>query len=426
MEKLEKFLSKYIGPIANYMASSKFFGSLSEAFMRTTPVTLGVALLMIIGNLPIPGYDLFLIEHGLKVHFDSAIGATTGILSIFVVFNFAYVYARKSDEVPLSAGLISLVSFFLLMPQTVESTNSTITAYQDLYTGGTGLFTAIIVGWVSASIYIALSKRNFTIKLPASVPSNVSESLGPSLISMVILSMWFVVRLGFSFTPFGSVFMLIFGILQQPLQALTSNPLSVIIIFTIANLMWFFGIHPNVIYGLVMPMMVGSNAANIAAYQKGEALPFLFMSIVMVAVGNGFGGQGGTYGFILSSLTAKSERYKSLRKLAIIPSIFNINEPLIFGAPIMLNPVFFIPMILSPITMGFTAWGLASLDFLTPKLNPLISMPWTTPALITSALQGGFKYLFILVIVVVVNFIVWFPFFKVADNQAYREETEVK
>ena len=422
MEKLEAFLGKYIGPVANFMAQSKFFGSLSEAFMRTTPVTLGVALLMILGNLPFNGYEQLLIDNGLKAHFSAAIGATTGILSIMVVFNFAYVYAKKSNQNPLSAGLISLVSFFLLMPQAVEGVSGNVEAFSTLYTGGTGLFSAIVVAWVSTAIYIALAKRNFTIKLPESVPSNVAESLGPSLISMVILTMWFVVRVLLALSPFGNIFMVIFGILQQPLQAIGSSPISVLVIFTIANLLWFFGIHPNVVYGLVMPMMVANQTANIQAFQAGEPLPYYLMVIILVACGNGFGGQGGTYGFVLSSLTAKSEQYKTLRKLAGVPSIFNINEPLVFGAPIMLNANFFIPMVAGPFVMGLTAWGLATV--LQPTINPLISMPWTTPALVSTFLQGGIKYLLVMVGVVAVNFVLWYPFFKIADNKAYLEEQQ--
>lgn len=424
MEKLENFLSKYIGPVANYMAQSNFFGALSEAFMRTTPITLGVAFLMIIGNLPIQGYEQLLIDMNLKVHFDAAIGATTGILSIIVTFNFAYIYAKRCNENALSSGLIAMVSFFLVMPQVIEGQDGVmVNAYNSLYTGGTGLFAAIIVAWISSVIYVALCRRHFTIKLPESVPTNVSESLAPSLIAMVILSMWFVIRVGLAFTPFENLFMIIFGILQQPLQALTSTPLSIIIIFTLANLLWFFGIHPNVVYGLVMPMIIANGATNITAYQQGETMPYLMMTVVLMAVGNGFGGQGGTYGFVFASFTAKSERYKSLRKLATIPAIFNINEPLIFGAPIMLNPTFFIPMVFSPLLMGCTAWLLTSI--LNVTYNPLIAMPWTTPTIVVAFLKGGVKFLIVMLAVAAVNFVLWYPFFKIADRQAYQEEQKL-
>ncbi|MFD2388146.1 hypothetical protein [Enterococcus rivorum] len=117
MEKLEAFLNKFLGPIANWMSNNKFFSALSEAFMRTTPVTLGAALLLIIGNFPIPAWFNFVAESGLKVHFDAVIGGTINAISLFLVFNFAYVYAKNAKQNPLTAGLLALGSFLILMPQ---------------------------------------------------------------------------------------------------------------------------------------------------------------------------------------------------------------------------------------------------------------------------------------------------------------------
>ena len=440
MEALEKFLNKFLGPVANWMSQSKFFSALSEAFMRTTPVTLGAAILMIIGNFPIPSWVAWVESSGMKVHFDSVIGATMNAISIFIVFNFAYVYARNEKQNPLSSGLLAIASFFILMPQqiaipTLETAVETFPgqavvtamenkeAFDTFFTGGTGLMVAIFVGWLTAWLFVFLNKKNLTVKMPDTVPTNVAESLSPSILSGVIFIVFFLIRLAFAFTPFGSIFYFIFGLIQQPLQALTSSPIAIIIIFTLANLLWFFGIHPNMVYGVVMPMLMANGVANMNAFRNGEPLPFLLMGVIALVCGNGFGGQGGTYGLVIAMFTAKSERYKSLRKLAGPPVIFNVNEPLVFGMPLMLNPVFFIPMAIGPILMGSAAWLMVNiLDF--TKLNPMISLPWTTPAPIVMALQGGFKYLIIFVVVFIINVVLWFPFFRIADKHAVQEEAE--
>lgn len=440
MEALEKFLNKFLGPVANWMSQSKFFSALSEAFMRTTPVTLGAAILMIIGNFPIPAWVTWVESSGMKVHFDSVIGATMNAISIFIVFNFAYVYARNEKQNPLSSGLLAIASFFILMPQqiaipTLETAVETFPgqavvtamenkeAFDTFFTGGTGLMVAIFVGWLTAWLFVFLNKKNLTVKMPDTVPTNVAESLSPSILSGVIFIVFFLIRLAFAFTPFGSIFYFIFGLIQQPLQALTSSPIAIIIIFTLANLLWFFGIHPNMVYGVVMPMLMANGVANMNAFRNGEPLPFLLMGVIALVCGNGFGGQGGTYGLVIAMFTAKSERYKSLRKLAGPPVIFNVNEPLVFGMPLMLNPVFFIPMAIGPILMGSAAWLMVNiLDF--TKLNPMISLPWTTPAPIVMALQGGFKYLIIFVVVFIINVVLWFPFFRIADKHAVQEEAE--
>lgn len=438
MKKLEDFLGKYIGPIANWMNQNKFFSALAESFMRVTPVTLGSAFLMIIGNFPIPGWIAFLESSGLKPHFDAVLGGTINIISIFVAFNFAYVYARNEKYNALSAGLLSVASFFILMPQKMEVPTlakavtefpgqATVTAmesvesFQSLYTGGTGLLVAILVGYLTAKMYCFLNKKNITIKMPDSVPSNVSESLSPAILSGIIFSVFFIIRVAFSYTPFESIFTFIFALIQAPLQGVTSSPIAIITIFTVANLLWFFGIHPNMVYGVVMPVLMANGLANMNAFRDGQALPYLTAMVVAYVCGNGFGGQGSTYGLVISMLTAKSARYKQLLKLAGPPSIFNVNEPLVFGAPLMLNPVFFIPMVFSPLLMGGATWALINLLNFT-ELNPLISMPFTTPAPILMGLQGGWKYLIIFVVAIAINICLWFPFFRVADKQAVKEE----
>ncbi|MGM0219400.1 PTS sugar transporter subunit IIC [Enterococcus sp. AZ126] len=441
MEALERFLNKFIGPIAQKMNNSKFFSALAEAFMRTTPITLGIALLMIIGNFPISAWIDFLAKTGMNVHFNAALGATINLLSVYVTFNFAYIYSKKEGHDPLPAGLLAIGSFFLLMPQTIQtytlektvtefpaqvvvSASNNVEAFASNYTGGSGLFVAIMVGYFTAILYSFFIRKNLIIKMPDTVPSNVSESLSPAILSGIILALFFIVRVLFSFTPFGNIFEFITTLIQTPLQALTGSPIAIILIYTLANTLWFFGIHPNMVYGVVMPVMTANLLANMTAYQQHRELPYLTMAIVAFVCGNAFGGQGSTYGLVISMFTAKSERYKQLFKLAGPPVIFNVNEPLIFGMPLMLNPFFFIPMIASPLLMGSVAWGLLSiLDF--SKYNPLIALPWTTPAPIVMALKGGFNYLIIFFIVLCINILIWYPFFKMADRKEYELEQEI-
>lgn len=442
MDTLEKFLNKFLGPVANWMSQSKFFSALSEAFMRTTPVTLGAAVLMIIGNFPIPAWMAWIESSGMKVHFDSVIGGTINAISLFVVFNFAYIYSRNEKQNPLSAGLLAVGSFLILMPQKIEvpTLETAVTtfpgkavvtgiesqeAFGTFFTGGTGLMVAIFVGWLVGFLFVWLNRKNLTIKMPDTVPTNVAESLSPALISGVIFTLFFVIRVAFSFTPFNSIFYFIYGIIQLPLQTLTSSPIAIIIIFTAANILWFFGIHPNMVYGVVMPMLLANGTANMNAFKDGQPLPFLLMGVIAQVCGNGFGGQGGTYGLVVAMFTAKSDRYRSLRKLAGPPIIFNVNEPLIFGMPLMLNPIFFIPMAIGPLVMGSSAWLMVKLLNFT-ELNPLISLPWTTPAPILMALQGGWKYAVIFLVAFALNILLWFPFFKVADKQALIDEQAVK
>ncbi len=441
MKNIETILDKFLGPIANWMSQNKFFAALAEAFMRTTPITLGASFLMLIGNFPIPAWIRFLNNVGLSSHFTAVVGGSFNALSLFVAFNFAYVYVKNQKESPLTPGLLSTASFLILAPQILQvpvlekavtefPSSATVTAvnqteaFQTIYLGGPGLLVAIFVGYVTAILYLALKKRNLMIKLPASVPPNVAESLSPTFVAGIIFSFFFLIRLGFSYTPFESIFHFVYGLLQAPLQALTASPISIIVIFTLANLFWFFGIHPNVVYAIVTPVLMANFTANTNAFIAGKAVPYLMMAVVYSFTSNAFGGQGGTYGLVLSMFRAKSSRYKELVKLSAAPSLFNINEPLIFGTPIMLNPIFFFPMILGPVIQGGIAWGLALL-LKVDQYNAAIQLPWTMPTPITAGIVGGWKFIVIAAVVLAANFFLWYPFFKVADSTEWKKEQEV-
>lgn len=444
MKNMEKFIDTFFGPMAKYMNKSPFFRSLTDAFIRMTPLTLGASVLMIVGFFPIPVWQKFVQSTGIYEDFLAVQNATINALGLFLAFTFAYSFVKinAKEYNPLVAGLLSLASFMIMIPQkfvlyqvsgvtdkfpvkgTVQGA-SDLHAYSTDYIGASGILVAIIIGYAVARLYIFLNKKHFVIRLPESVPANVSESLSPTFISGAIMILVFLLRLVFKFVPFlsdyGNIFAFITGIIQTPLQNVVASPLSLILILSLANLFWYFGIHPQVVYSVVTPIVIANSTANIVAYTSGKGLPYLMFAIVGVACGTGFGGQGATIGLVISMIRAKSQRYKEMFKLTSVPSIFNINEPLIFGMPIILNPIFFIPMAIGPLVMGLSAWGMANLIDLT-KYNPTIAFPWTTPAVVSMLFKGGVKLFAVSIVCMLISVVIWYPFFKVADKKAVEEE----
>ena len=161
--------------------------------------------------------------------------------------------------------------------------------------------------------------------------------------------------------------------------------------------------------------------ANQQAYLEGQPLPFLMFALIGSCCY--FGGQGNTIGLCFDMWTAKSEKFKAMRGLMTIPNIFNINEPVIFGVPVMLNPVFFIPMVLSAIVPGLI--GLALCTILPIPYNPTIQLPWAMPMFVAALLTGGPLYMGVVLICMAVSAVLYYPFFKIADNQAYEEEQAI-
>lgn len=429
MNSLQKFLNKFIAPVAQWMNHNLFFSSLAEAFMRITPITLGGAFVLLIGNFPIPAWTNFLNKIGWAANFTAAQNATMNVLALFVVFLFAYVYAEKCKYDPLPAGLLSISSFLILAPQDymarafgTHAKLAQMTAFSTDYLGASGMVVAILVGWLVAALYVWLNRKNIVVKLPASVPPNVAGSLRPSFISGIILVVMAIIRGLFTYTSFGNVFNLITTIVQTPLQHFAASPISLIAIYTLANVLWFFGIHPNMVYGVITPILTANMITNMNAFKAGKSMPYLTMVIITICLGNGFGGQGTTIGLVISMARAKSKRYKQLFKLAAVPGLFNINEPLIFGMPIMLNPTFFIPMLITPVVIGLISWALIPLLNVAHFYNPLIQLPWTTPGIIQGFLEGSWSFGIITCVVVALSVLIWYPFFRIADNAAYKQE----
>jgi PTS system cellobiose-specific IIC component len=380
------------------MGNNLFFSSLADAFMKVTPITLGGAFVLLIGNFPIPAWTNFLQKIGWATQFNAAQNATMNVLSLFVVFNFAYVYAEKCKYNPLPAGLLAASSFMILAPQDymarafgTHAKLTQVTAFGTNYLGSSGMVIAILVGWVVGMLYVFLNKKNIVIKLPDSVPPNVADSLQPSLIAGIILVLMTLFRGAFSYTAFGNIFDCVTKLVQAPLQTFTASPI-----------------------------IIADGIVNQNAFKAGQPMPYVTMSMLSMILNSAFGGQGATIGLIISMFKAKSDRYKQMLKLAGVPALFNINEPLVFGMPIILNPVFFLPMIFEPIIKGLVSWGL--IDLFHATVNPFIQLPWTMPGVVQAFFSGGIPFFIIAMVVVVLSTLIWFPFFKIADNKAVAEE----
>lgn len=187
MEKLEAFLGSKLLPLSQKLQQNKVLAALMEGFIRTSPITLGIALITIVGNFPIPGWIDYLTSLGIYPHVEAITNGATGVFSLYVVYSLAFSYAKQLGTNERNAAIISLASFVMLMPQTVatmamqngEAVDSTIAALRLDFLGGQGLFIGMIVALVVTQLYAYLSKKNIVLKLPDSVPPMVTQSLAP-------------------------------------------------------------------------------------------------------------------------------------------------------------------------------------------------------------------------------------------------------
>ena len=286
------------------------------------------------------------------------------------------------------------------------------------YLGSSGLFVALLVALIVPKALNFLMKH-IAIPMPDSVPQFVNDSLSPMFCAIVIFTTAALLKWGMGLTTYGDVFNLINTTVAAPVMFLGSSPWAVVIYFVLCNLLFFFGIHPSVLMSVYMPVISACALANTEAYVAGQPLPYLAF-IIMFSVGSV-----DALGMELALLTAKSERYKALSKIALVPAIFNISEPIIFGTPIAMNPYMFIPFILlKPVACAVAAIGL--LLGLGNAFNPTISMPFVVPLPISNFFSGGLGLVAIVCGAILAVALLFIPFVKMADKQALEEEAAAK
>lgn len=420
--KFQSGLEKIVGPFAQKVSQNKFINSLTEGFMASMPITLGIAVIAVLGNLPFKPWMNFLNSTGLYTVAQDTVSLTLSLLAIYVVGSIAYAYTKNQGEKGIIGAVIALASFILLMPlQTVEINKESLSVLDTSYMGSDGIFVAIILGLFIPWLYCILMKKNLRLKLPEVVPPMVSQSLAPTFVVMIIFSLVFAIKYVTFISPYNNIFNLVTTFIGKPIATFGASPISLIIVFTLMNLIWFFGIHPNTILSCYMPILMMTGVANTEAFTQGKALPYLMFSVVASCLQ--IGGTGNTFGLCIATLFAKSEKYKSMRKLVIPANFFNINEPIIFGFPLMLNPLYFIPMVFSPMVSGFVAMGL--FQIVQPNLNPTISMPWVTPGFVSTFMTGGPLLLMFWIIALLIHFVMYLPFFLIDDKAELAKEKEL-
>lgn len=343
---------------------------------------------------------------------------TIGAIALYVAFLMAKHIAGMflKDDDGTSAGIISLMSFLIITPL---GNIKNVAAIPVTWIGADGLFSAIIVGIVVGRSYVYMKQHKWTIKMPAGVPPMVSDTFA-ALIPTLLLGVFFaIVALGFSVTPFGSFHQLIFTIIQTPLQHIGGSFWAMVLICLIEQLVWFFGIHgTNVITPIVVPIWMALDMQNLTAYKAGRPVP----NIYGYAFFNFYTWGGTALGLVLLMLfIAKSQRYKTLGKISIVPALFGITEPVIFGTPLVLNFDFFVPFVTNNAIVVMIAGLLTKVGIVArcTGAQPIFGLPLGMHALI-----GGHISIVILdlLLQLVISPILWYPWFRKADKKALAQE----
>lgn len=420
---MNKFMDSLAGkmlPFAEALSKNKYLSAIRNSFITIMPIVIGCSLCTLLncvflgeGNY----FDKWFGFQGLEIM--SALGAIgsagMSIMTLLIVFLVAKNLARSYNLDTDTVSVTAVVAFLTITTFGVDETLGEV--IQTYYLGAAGLFTGFIAAIATVEIMRKLMNvKALIIKMPESVPTGIARSFNSMIPTILTMFIFGIVR--FITNAVGLPLNdLIFNFLQQPLAAIVTSPVGIVLIYVFYMLLWGFGIHSAYIIGtpILEPIYLANLTTNIAfmTNQAGDPTvltkPFVDSFMFM-------GGAGNMLALIIAiMLVSKRKDYKQISKLGFVPALFNISEPIMFGLPVVMNPILIIPMILVTIAglgIGYLSTILGFMPY------TFVATPWTTPPLVGAFLAtgGSFGALLSALVTLVVSVLIYMPFVKAMDK----------
>lgn len=410
-------LSEKIMPLANWLGDNRYLMVLRDSFMLAFPLTMFGSIIVVINNLPFFNDDTKGILSNLL---GNGQNATMSIMTVFVTFGIGYYLSQSYDVEGIFGGAVAFSSFLILTPffMSTES-GETVSGVLSLdRLGAKGMFLGMIAAFVAAEIYCRVTKRGWQIRMPDGVPPAVTKSFAAMIPAILTLTVFLVINAVMVGAFNANLHDVIYDVIQKPLTGLGSSlPATLVSIFFI-QFLWFFGLHGQIIVNSVMdPIWNTLMLDNLEAYKAGDTLPHIVTKPFMETFTVGLGGSGMTLAVvIILAFLMKKKQYTDIGRLALGPGIFNVNEPVIFGLPIVLNATIFIPWVLAPIVVTTLNYLVMAAGIVPAPTG--VSVPWTVPiiasgVLATNSWLGGLLQVIDFLIVGMI----WLPFLRALDKQ---------
>lgn len=425
MSKLDKITDKVMK-----FAQLRYIKIIMNAFMGIAAFSIGSSLFSLIKSIPIGPWQDFLTASGLGNILSIPINMVSSLYAIMVVLCVGYEVAKSFNQRPLPAAMVAFGSFMIVTPfeAAVTITNEAGEAISGIAAnvlplgplGSQGIFVAMICGLLGGRLYVFLLEKNIKIKMPDSIPPSVAGMFETMIPAGIVFILFMVLRLGFAQTSYGTMQSFIYTVLQAPLMGIGANPIGAALYLMSGKLLWMFGIHGDMLtYATLGSVRSAATQANMAAFAAGAPVPYLEWGLLTPMTNVGI------LGLTILLLISKSKQHKSLGKLAIATSIFNITEPIMFGLPVILNPIMAIPFVLTPGICVILTSFVMKLGLVAPltgvALSNVIPTPiymWMATNSITGLIWGC--------IVVALCVAIFFPFYKIAEKAALKEESQVE
>ncbi|ADQ13632.1 PTS sugar transporter subunit IIC [Halanaerobium hydrogeniformans] len=412
--KFYSFLEDKFLPLAGKVGEQRHLQAIRDGLIAILPMLIIGSVALIVAFPPIPALQELVDPYvGRILMIESA---TFGLMALFAAFAISYALSKKYDMDPLESAVLGVAAFILLVP---ASENGNIISS---WMGSDGLFIAIIVALYSVEVQRFVVKKDLVIKMPKTVPPNVTRSFTALIPGFIILfSLWVFNQLAVTFTA-TTIPELINTVITAPLLRIGGTFPGVVFLVLAISIFWFVGIHGSaLVMGTAGPVLLTLLDQNTSALAAGRDVLPNIVNTPFIDIFINMGGSGSTFVLALLLLfAAKSKRFKAIGKTAIGPGLFNINEPIIFGMPIVMSPVMLIPFILAPLSAATITYIAMALELVA---RPYTLIPWTTPPLVSGFLAtGDWRAVILQLITMSVAGLIYYPFMKILDNKNLKEE----
>lgn len=449
MQKFMNSIEKNLLPIATKISNQKFLIALRDSFISTMPVVMtgSIAILLNAFLVDVPNqFGITIIPETFKwlIYINNLIfKGSLAITSLLFIFSLGVNIAKIYNTDTLSAGLVSFSAFIISIGNSISKSinlpNADAKNLSQIFSGidgisidgqtlsfsingiipgshinSNGYFTAILVGFLSTIIFCKLMNKNWTIKLPNTVPPAIAKpfmSIIPGFIALYTVGI-----IAFLFNKFTGQLIIdwIYKVLQTPLLGLSQSFITILIVAVLTQLFWFFGIHGGNVMAPIMEGIFGvALLANMEAFQNKQPIPYLWNSVSFGAFV-----WYATLGLLIAIFwKSKNDHYKEVAKLGIVPSLFNIGEPVMYGLPTVMNPILFIPFLLAPALMVTISYFATYLGLVAPVTQ---NVTWVMPPVLYGFFSTGFDWRAIVlsIINIVIATLVYLPFVKMADKES--------
>lgn len=425
---MQSFTDRFV-EISARIANQVHLRSLRDAFAAIMPIFILAGLAVLVNNVVFP----WLLDGDtlarFKVWGEAIINGTLNIAALLIAPMIAWSLARNRNfSNPVSAVVIALSSFIIMMPAQVAivpvggktAVNLTqVLTFANI--GSTGIFAGVIIGLLATEILIRISQiKRLEIHLGDNVPPAVSHSFSALIPTILTLSLFAVFAALLNNLLHTDLIHLITTLIQQPLRLVNTSLPGTLFIYSFGNFLFTLGIHQSVVNSVVLePFLLINTNENMLAYASGQPIPHIINNIFVPTFGM-IGGTGSTISLLIAIFVfSRQQASKQVARLAISPGLFNINEPVIFGLPIVFNVPLMIPFVLLPAIGIYFAWLCTTLGLMS---RCVVMIPWTTPPILSAwlATAGDWRAVVVQLIIIIFGVFFYLPFLKVAERVALK------